>query len=397
MERRFHIAIATQKLPTLSGKGKLVLENVRELCRMGWKTDVLAQEVDPRPFTDAGARVVRVLRPPLRREQRLQWFAWRAQRHASRSDALLVGHGESLLRQDVLHVHNLLHRTHEAVRGTVLEVSAEGSAARMQRRIFAARGYRHVIANSQLVREDLIRRYGLSNSDVTVVHPGYDPERFYVGEDEQAARLRAELGVQPGEHLIGLITSGDFAKRGVDAFLKSLSRLPIDIRDRLHVIVAGADYARGPYQELAQQSGMGARIHLVPPRDDVESLYRALDVYVHPARFEEFGMSVIEAMACGVPTVTGTHVGAAERVEGPARELLLSSSDPGLIAARVSQCLENTECRALLRDAGLAAVRGCTWTENVSAHVRCYEEYASRRDANERARPSTKQATARDA
>lgn len=376
MQPRPHIAIATHKLPAISGKGRLVLENVRGFCERGWFVDVLSQELDAERFRQAGAGVTRIASPPLTREQRMRWLSWRALRHARKHGALLVGHGESLLEQDVLHIHNLLHRTHEAKRGTPLEPSVEGPSARIQRRILTGRGFRHVIANSELVRADLIRRYGLSNTEVTVVHPGYDPARFHPAQPEdrpQREALRKELGVGSDQFLVGLITSGDFEKRAVDSFLKSLARIPTATRDRLQVVVAGKDRARAPYQDLVAHSGMADRVHIVPPREDVEALYRAIDLYVHPAHFEEFGMCVIEAMASGVPTLTATQVGAAERIQGPARELLLNSPDPGLIAARIGLCLENSDCRVVLRDAGLAAARGCTWEDNVRGHAEVYE------------------------
>jgi UDP-glucose:(heptosyl)LPS alpha-1,3-glucosyltransferase len=382
MQPRPHIAIATHKLPVISGKGRLVLENVRGLSERGWLVDVLAQEVDSERFRLAGADVTRVASPFLTREQRMRWLSWRALRHARKHNALLVGHGESLLEQDVLHIHNLLHRTHEAQRGTPLEPSAEGSSARIQRRIMTGRGFQHIIANSELVRADLIRRYGLNAAQVTVVHPGYDPERFHPAQPDDAELrdpLRKELGVAPGQFLVGLITSGDFEKRAVDAFLHSLARIPTAMRDRLHVVVAGKDRARVPYRDLVARSGMADRVHFVPPREDVETLYHGLDLYVHPAHFEEFGMSVIEAMACGIPTLTATQVGAAERVRGPARELLLTSPDPGLIAARIGLCLENPDCRTLLRDTGLAAARGCTWEDNVRGHTAVYERVLAAR------------------
>ena len=145
-----------------------------------------------------------------------------------------------------------------------------------------------------------------------MIHPGFSQSRFRPQDWPLGAPLRRELGMAEGEILLGLVTSGDFVKRGVALFLKAVGGLREELRSKLHVLIVGREKDLEPYRRLAGEAGLGERARFLAPRPEVERIYHALDLMVHPALFEEFGQSVQEAMACGVPVVTSARVGAAE-------------------------------------------------------------------------------------
>jgi len=371
------LVIATQKLSGLSGKVALVRENARILARRGWSVEVLAQSLDRHAFACPEWRARRLVSlHPFSRQARLDSFSRRVVRRARRAGALLVGHGESLFEQDVLHVHNCVHLTHEAIHGRPLAPDEERVAARAQRRILSEGRFQRVIANSQLTAEELTRRYGIAAESITVVHPGHDPERFHPRTAEQRQALRRALGAQPEELLVGLVTSGDFTKRAVGPFLSALGGVPEEVKTTLRVLVVGKESRLDPYREAAREAGLVGRVDFLPPRPDVESLYPALDLYVHPAHFEEFGMSVLEAMACGTAVLTSARVGAAERLAGEARDELISHVEVQTLRAALCALLTDPARRRALAQAGLDAAHDCTWEANARAHERCYVETA---------------------
>lgn len=378
---RAPLFLASQKLVGLSGKVILVRENARRLAALGWPVTVLAQRLED--FDAPGVERRRIARP-WAAGLRTPWFTRRVRALARRRGGLVVGHGESLSSQDVLHVHNAVHRAHEARTGQPLTPEVEPAYARLQRRLLEGRRFAHVVANSELVRQDLVRRFGLDPRAVTVVHPGYDDARFRPGRPAGAAELRRALGADAGVSLVGLVTSGDFEKRAVGPFLRALGGLDPAARARLRVVVVGRESRLEPYVALAREAGLEDRVTFLEPRPDVESIYHALDLYVHPAPFEEFGMTVLEAMACGVPVLTTTTVGAAERLAGPARGELLEGVDVEGLRAGIARLLADPDRRRRLAEAGLAAARGATWDANVRGHVAVYERVLSDRLAGAR-------------
>jgi len=111
---------------------------------------------------------------------------------------------------------------------------------------------------------------------------------------------------------------------------------------------------------------------------DVAPFYHALDAYVHPARYEEFGQSVQEALACGVPVVAGGLVGAAELLGGEAREFLLEKGGAEELAGKLLDLARDRGLRGRLGASGPPAVAANTWDRNFSATLACYERLLDR-------------------
>src|SRR5690606_23904397 len=94
-----------------------------------------------------------------------------------------------------------------------------------QRRLLSRGDFKVCIANSNLMSDYLQRRFNLPADRLRVIYPGYDPQRFNPAA-MQRHRLasRQRLGVDADACVIGLITSGAFAKRGLDLVLQALAK-----------------------------------------------------------------------------------------------------------------------------------------------------------------------------
>jgi glycosyltransferase involved in cell wall biosynthesis len=87
------------------------------------------------------------------------------------------------------------------------------------------------------------------------------------------------------------------------------------------------------------------------------SLYRAADVYVHAAVEETFGLSVAEALACGLPVVTASHGGVLEIVEHERTGLVVPPGDAGALADALACLLDDPARRAAMGAAAAASAR----------------------------------------
>jgi glycosyltransferase involved in cell wall biosynthesis len=101
------------------------------------------------------------------------------------------------------------------------------------------------------------------------------------------------------------------------------------------------------------------------------TLYRHCLAYVFPSSYEGFGLPILEAMACGAPTLTSTLSSLGE-VAGDAA-LTLPAIDRDLLAEGIARITSDAALRASLRERGLRHVQAFTWERCAKQTVKCYE------------------------
>jgi UDP-glucose:(heptosyl)LPS alpha-1,3-glucosyltransferase len=165
-----------------------------------------------------------------------------------------------------------------------------------ERFIFSPGHYRKLIAISELGRAEIHRLYRVPSEDIAVIYNGVDLARF---SPEKRAQYRGEVrrryGVSDDALLVLFVGSG-FERKGLDTLIRALARLD-ERRIRLAIVGKGNIV---PYQAMASQLGVAARIHWIGPLEDVETLYAASDLVALPARYEPFGNVHLEALAAGI-------------------------------------------------------------------------------------------------
>lgn len=155
---------------------------------------------------------------------------------------------------------------------------------------------------------------GYLERPATVVMHGVDTTVFHPPQDR--ATLRADLGLDPDAVLIGCFGRVR-EQKGVDLMVRAGLRLLPD-RPRAQIVFTGRitpdhrAFADGLLAEI-EQAGLSDRIRFLGelPWDQLVRHYQALDLFAAPARWEGFGLTPLEAMACGVPAI-GSRVGAYE-------------------------------------------------------------------------------------
>lgn len=164
-----------------------------------------------------------------------------------------------------------------------------------------------------MFRED----YQLSGEKVRMIPPGYDDNRFYpVGEASKFA-LRKDFDLPEGKQVvasIGRLSRNKGFDLLIDAFAVVAGR-----RDNVVLRLAVGseteatteDPMREELEARIRRHGLTDRVILSGSLDeeDMADFYRAADVFCLPSRYEPFGMTAIEAMACGTPTVVTTNGG----------------------------------------------------------------------------------------
>lgn len=348
---------------------RLILEEARAASDAGWKVDVYSERIDAAAVRAAGAAPRRVPRWP--------WGSWLKRRafaalagRAARGHDVIHGHGD-LLRQDLLSLHNCVHAAHEAATG--MPLPASDAVGRLHALQLSQRRFRLLAANSRLMKDDVARRFHVPAEMIEVVYPGFDPARFRAGDRARyGAALRDELGLTVDQPLFGLITSGDFEKRGLAPFLRAFAKV---LREAplARALVVGKETRPGPYLKLAAELRISDKVFFREPIPEVERLYHGIDVCVHSAKWEEFGMTVLEALACGVPTITGAKVGASELLTGQSRDFVLAEMSPEALAGAMTRFARDPGLRARLSSSALVDAAPFTLAAHGRAVLSLYE------------------------
>ena len=277
-------------------------------------------------------------------------------RHLERDFELVYGLGRTW-GQDVVRLGGGLVATHlEHARrsaqtaGERLELALALKwrlAQRIERRALApgAGAARLVIANSELVRRDVLARYARPPGEVVTVHNGADCERFHPRLRASAgAKLRAAWGVGAADHLVLFLASG-YRRKGLRDLLEAFARLaPSDPRLRLAVV--GYDSRLQAYAERARRLGILERAHFAGGRRDPEACFAAADVYVLPTYYDPFANSTVEALAAGLPVVTTATNGGAELIEDGVEGAVVAAGDVAALAGALARFRDPAVCRA---------------------------------------------------
>jgi glycosyltransferase involved in cell wall biosynthesis len=140
----------------------------------------------------------------------------------------------------------------------------------------------------------------------------------------------------------------------------------------------------GPFRRAVEleleRLGLGASVRVLGDRRDVGSLLARSDVFVLASRSEGLPLSILEAMAAGLPVVASRVGGVPELMVDGETGLLVPTGDPDLLAAAVGRLLDDATLRRRLGEAGRARVRERFDLDSVRrAHLDLYRRELARR------------------
>jgi UDP-glucose:(heptosyl)LPS alpha-1,3-glucosyltransferase len=178
-----------------------------------------------------------------------------------------------------------------------------------ERRMFVHARLRAVVCNSEMVRGEVARRFGVAAQKLHVIRNGVDLEHFH---PRQRAALRtaarAGLGARDEQRLFLFVGSG-YWRKGLDAAIAALAACA---NPSFRLVVAGRDRDAARFMAQADAAGVAGQLSWLGARDDVRPLYAAADCFILPTRYDPFPNTVLEALAMGLPSIVGRRSGAAE-------------------------------------------------------------------------------------
>ncbi|MFH1857354.1 MAG: glycosyltransferase family 4 protein, partial [Candidatus Omnitrophota bacterium] len=214
---------------------------------------------------------------------------------------------------------------------------------RLGRRLFPCWG-ESAIAISDAVKRHLIRDFCLPEEKVCLVPNGVDLDRFRPVDPARKRFLRKQLGLPAEGQIIGSI-SRLVAVKGHDALLKCMASLRKE-HPQATLVLVGEGELRPELEKESARLGLTDRVFFPGEVEDPLPYYQALDVYVHPSKWEEgFGLSAAEAMACALPVVASMNPrgGLGMFITHGENGYLFEKSDPELFRGALAELLQNPE------------------------------------------------------
>jgi UDP-glucose:(heptosyl)LPS alpha-1,3-glucosyltransferase len=212
-------------------------------------------------------------------------------------------------------------------------------------------GARRVIANSQMVKEEILRFYGTPAEHVHVIHNGVPFSRAEPGTRQN---VRKELGI-PEQEFAVLFAGSGWDRKGLRHAITAVNAM----RDPVLLLVAGRGSRRG-LPALDRVRFLGAL-----PGEKLRAVLAAADVFVLPTIYDPFSNACIEALAAGLPVVTTTANGFAEIIDPGVDGDIVAPGDTKALAAALAGWAD-PQRREAVRPRLLEKAARCTVEENLA-------------------------------
>lgn len=223
---------------------------------------------------------------------------------------------------------------------------------------------------SEWLRGETLRFFQPTRA-IEVVPNFVDVERFQPREESS---LRKCL-VPAGEKVLAHVSNFREVKRVQDVvgiFARVAARLPA------RLLLAGEGPETATAERAAQDAGVADRVHFLGEQEDVERVYAASDLFLLPSEHESFGLSALEALACGVPVIGSDAGGLPEVVRSGKTGFLVEVGDVETAASRAVGLLADERARRKMGEEARAdAVARFAGPGVVDRYVALYERVLS--------------------
>lgn len=201
------------------------------------------------------------------------------------------------------------------------------------------------IAISQSVCDDIVS-HGAAKNKVSIIYNAIDLKRFSPNTEAR----------NPNQCRIGNVARIMPELKGQDILLQAIALLHEKYPNIQCFFAGGADAAhQQAFQKLrdsAVESGIADQVVFLGNVEDVPSLLRTLDIFVLPSRSEGFGISLVEAMAMGVPCVASDLEGPAEVLQQGKYGMLFPVGDAQALCCKLEEMICNYDrCQEVAQQA----------------------------------------------
>ncbi len=168
-----------------------------------------------------------------------------------------------------------------------------------------------LFANSQMVRQQVLKYYEIDPAKIQVIHNGvewHEMQADFIEWERKRAEGLKKFNLNP-HHFHFLFIGNGYLRKGLDRLLIALSRLQ---RRDFHLSVIGKDNQIDLYRAKAIQLGLKDRVHFFGPSQEIRLFYQMADALIIPSFYDPFANVTVEALAMGLYVVSSKNNGGHE-------------------------------------------------------------------------------------
>ena len=181
------------------------------------------------------------------------------------------------------------------------------------------------------------KNFFVSSRKVHLIINGIDLDKFKKLDNITSKKA---LGFESKDYLVGIIANLR-PEKNHKILIKAFSRVAVN-NERMHLVLVGLDLMNGELQEYAIQFGLPMQIHFLGSREDIPDILNALDIFCLPSKHEGLPLTVLEAMACGVPVIGSDVMGINEVVKDNENGLLFKDDDK-MLSEKIKMLMADKE------------------------------------------------------
>jgi glycosyltransferase involved in cell wall biosynthesis len=317
-------------------------------------------------WSDSGQGVHRIDRA------RWEWFGVARDAKKHRADLLHIPHFSASVRSPmplVVTIHDVIplilpeYRASKAMQAHLSVVSRTVKRARI------------ILTPSQSASDDITRVLGIPPTRIRIT-PEATEDRYVPADDQADAKQRVTRFGIGGPYIFNV--GGLDVRKNLPTLIEAFARAKPDLPEGTKLVIAGAAHTSNPtvfppLEPVIARFGVNESVLLLGrvSEEDKLLLYQAADLYVTPSLYEGFGLTALEAMACGVPTIASNWTSFPE-VVGDGGMLV----DPNSMALSraITDVLTNDGKAALMRERGLGRAKQLTWRRTAELTLEAYRE-----------------------
>ncbi len=228
-----------------------------------------------------------------------------------------------------------------------------------------------ISTNSQ---KEITEFYNVDKKNVPIVYPGIDQTIFYRRSDEEIKNTKARYGIH-GKYI--LFVGNLEPRKNLKNLLLAYEQLPVITRKEYSLLLVGArGWLDGEIFDIIKRLRTSGN-HIQQPLeyvkdDDRPAIYSGAELFVYPSLYEGFGIPPVEAMACGVPTITSDNSSLPEAVGKAAK--MIDADSVGKLTDAIKQVLSNKDLQAGMVELGHKQADKYSWDNEAKKLISIIEE-----------------------
>lgn len=208
---------------------------------------------------------------------------------------------------------------------------------------FIYRRMKSLIALTEIQKQALLQCLPVSADDVLVIPDSVDTKEFHPNKRSESFRSQI-FELKDDELAIGLVGRID-PQKGSREFVEAASKL-LNRYPHLKFFLIGKETPDTPgfeqsLKNYVSSQGYGSKVIFLGHRSDIDQVISNLDIFVMPSYEETFGDVLIEAMACGVPSIATRAGGPINIVDEGENGLLIPPRDSGALASAIDRLIKD--------------------------------------------------------